>query len=220
MSAGAPKLWSWGAGPGSISYEAFDAARRGLNRRLAAYLLRRMAGSWSATPRALEAGSGPGSCSSVLAARMPALRPVILDFDTEPLAIAAGRDARVAPVGGDLYRLPFADGSFDLVFSSSTMEHLDAFGGAFGEMVRVTRPGGRLFVGVPYKFGPFLPFRLVPPAHPAAVWVGTLFGRADLEAACRLGGVIVEEARRYFFGCFIGLLLAKERAPAASPGRV
>jgi SAM-dependent methyltransferase len=204
------RLWSWGAGPGSLSYAAFDAARRGLDRRLGAYLLQRMTGAWSATPRTLEAGSGPGYCSSVLAALMPALQPVVLDVDREPLAIAAARDRRVAPVGGDLYRLPFADGTFDLVFNSSTMEHLDAFGPALAEMVRVTRAGGRLFVGVPHKFGPFLPCALVPSGHPVSVWMGKLFGRAELVAACRAAGAVVEEAHRYFFGCFIGLLLSKK----------
>jgi SAM-dependent methyltransferase len=204
------RLWSWGAGPGSLSYAAFDAARRGLDRRLGAYLLRRMTGAWSATPRTLEAGSGPGYCSSVLAGLMPGLQPVVLDVDREPLTIAATRDGRVAPVGGDLYRLPFADGTFDLVFNSSTMEHLDRFGPALAEMVRVTRAGGRLFVGVPHKFGPFLPFTLVPPGNPAAVWMGKLFGRAELVAACRVAGVVVGETHRYFFGCFIGLLLSKQ----------
>jgi ubiquinone/menaquinone biosynthesis C-methylase UbiE len=212
-AASPPRLWSWGAGPGSLSYAAFDAARRGLDRRLGAYLLRRMAGAWSPTPRSLEAGSGPGYCSSVLSALMPGLHPVVLDVDREPLEIAAARNGRVAPVGGDLYRLPFADETFDLVFNSSTMEHLDQFGAALGEMVRVTRAGGRLFVGVPHKFGPFLPFALVPSGHPAAVWMGKLFGRAELVAACRPAGVVVHEAHRYFFGCFIGLLLSKKGPP-------
>ena len=72
-----------------------------------------------------------------------------------------------------------------------------------------------LFVGVPHKFGPFLPFALVPSGHPAAVWMGKLFGQNELVAACRLPGVVVEETWRYFFGCFIGLLMSKVPAPGA-----
>ncbi|MGH7276369.1 MAG: methyltransferase domain-containing protein [Candidatus Rokuibacteriota bacterium] len=216
MSSASPRLWSLGAGPGSASYEAFDAARRSLNRRLAARLLRRMEGAWSAAPRTLEAGSGPGYCSSILATMKPEIRAAILDFDREPLAIAAARDARIAAIQGDLYRIPFADGSFDLVFNSSTMEHLDSFAPALAEMVRVTRSGGKLFVGVPYRFGPFLPFNLVPAGYGVADWMGTLFSRTELVAACGAARVVVEETHRYFFGCFIGLLLSKERRPEAA----
>jgi SAM-dependent methyltransferase len=205
----APPLWSFGGGPGTAAYACFDAARNRLNVRLAAYLDRRMAGAWSPRPRTLEAGSGPGRCSSLLAGRRRGLTATLLDFDPAPLRLATARDGDLRAVRADLGRMPFADGAFDLVFNSSTMEHLDDFGGALAEMARVTRPGGRVFVGVPYRFGPFLPFVLLPPGSAAAVWMGRLYGRAALEAACADKGLAVEECRRYFFGCFIGLLMRR-----------
>ena len=203
-------LWSLGGGPGSASYEVFDTARRRLNRRLAAYLHRRMAGRWTALPRSLEAGSGPGYCSSVLVDLKPDVHATLLDLDREPLSLAHERDARLGRVEGDLYTLPFPDQSFDLVFNSSTMEHLGSFALALAEMIRVTRDGGTIFVGVPYKYGPFAPFTWLPVTHGVSVWMGTLFTQADLRAACRAPGVVVEDSVRYFFGCFIGLFMVKE----------
>jgi len=39
-------------------------------------------------------------------------------------------------------RMPFADGSFDLVISNATLEHIHNFDLFFGECARVTSPGG------------------------------------------------------------------------------
>jgi len=169
-----------------------------------------MAGRWTERPRSLEAGSGPGYCSSVLADLKPDVRVTLLDLDREPLVLARERDARLVDVEGDLYRMPFLDQSFDLVFNSSTMEHLGSFASALGEMVRVTRPGGGIFVGVPYRFGPFVPFTVLPETHRVSVWMGTLFTHADLRAACQAPGLVVEDSVRYFFGCFIGLFMIRE----------
>lgn len=47
--------------------------------------------------------------------------------------------------------IPFPDGSFDFVISVDMMEHLPAGprAKAIGEFVRVTRPGGKIFIAVP-----------------------------------------------------------------------
>lgn len=203
------KLWSLGGGPSSPVYQAFDAARNVLNRGLARYLQRHLPRDRPGAARTLEAGSGPAFCSSLLGAVPGDARATILDFDAEVLALGTARDGHLAAVQGDLYRLPFRNGAFDLVFNSSTLEHLDSFSRALEEMARVTRPGGRLFVGVPYRYGPFLPFTLVPRAHPVSVWMGKLYGRGELRTACEKCGLHVEEVRLYFFGCFSGALLRK-----------
>jgi SAM-dependent methyltransferase len=46
--------------------------------------------------------------------------------------------------------LPFEDGSVDLVFSYHTLEHLERYLFALGEIHRVLRHGGRFLVGLPY----------------------------------------------------------------------
>lgn len=52
-------------------------------------------------------------------------------------------------------RLTYADGTFDLAYAMSVLEHIEGDGGDFaavGEMLRVLKPGGRLILSVP--FGP------------------------------------------------------------------
>jgi SAM-dependent methyltransferase len=58
--------------------------------------------------------------------------------------------------GGDVRQLPFADGSFDAIYSMGTIEHFDASDVAVREMFRVLKPGGRAIIGVPNRFDPFL----------------------------------------------------------------
>jgi SAM-dependent methyltransferase len=49
----------------------------------------------------------------------------------------------------DICRLTYADGSFDLVLSSDTLEHVPDFHAALRETRRVLRPGGRHIFTVP-----------------------------------------------------------------------
>ncbi len=51
--------------------------------------------------------------------------------------------------------LPFADGSFDLTFSHEVLEHVADDRAVLAEMVRVTRPGGRIVLFVPNRLYPF-----------------------------------------------------------------
>ena len=53
-------------------------------------------------------------------------------------------DRFVGVLRGDATRLPFADGSFDVVLTSEVLEHIQDDVGAIAEMVRVLRPGGVL----------------------------------------------------------------------------
>ena len=156
------KLWSFGRGPGSLSYKIFDALRRYLNGKLSSYLFLRAKKENFVNIKTLEAGSGPGFCSSLLVGKDGVHSSVILDFDREPLSIAAKRNDGVMGVQGDLLHIPFKDSSFDLVFNSSTMEHLDSFNTAFKEIVRVAQDRGKIFIGVPYKYGPFFAFNFLP----------------------------------------------------------
>ena len=64
-------------------------------------------------------------------------------------------------------RLTYADGTFDLAYALSVMEHIEGDGGdaaAVGEMLRVVKPGGRIVLSVP--FGPkFVEQRIAGLAH-------------------------------------------------------
>ena len=53
----------------------------------------------------------------------------------------------------DARRLPFASAAFDLAVSQETVEHVDDPFLAVREMVRVVRPGGRIYLQVPFVIG-------------------------------------------------------------------
>ncbi len=75
-----------------------------------------------------------------------------------PRCFIAGAPAAVA-LGFVNYRagfqdatgLPYPDSSFDLVYSISVVEHIPDDAAAISEMLRVTRPHGRVIVEVPYR---------------------------------------------------------------------
>jgi SAM-dependent methyltransferase len=54
-------------------------------------------------------------------------------------------------MGGVCESLPFADGSFDVVFSHEVLEHVQDDRAACREMARVLRPGGRAVIFVPNR---------------------------------------------------------------------
>jgi SAM-dependent methyltransferase len=76
-----------------------------------------------------------------------------------PIAAAArdelGRDALRAAIA-DVRWLPFADASFDAIYSMGTVEHFAETQEALGEIRRVLKPGGRAIIGVPNRHDPFL----------------------------------------------------------------
>ncbi len=49
----------------------------------------------------------------------------------------------------DGVRLPFRDGTFDVVIASDVLEHIKDDSGAMTEMARVLRPGGSMIISVP-----------------------------------------------------------------------
>jgi SAM-dependent methyltransferase len=71
----------------------------------------------------------------------------IVALDTDRVTLAE-HDAREQVLGCG-QRLPYADDSFDLVFSEYVFEHLDDPTAALGEIDRVLRPGGEVIILVP-----------------------------------------------------------------------
>ena len=101
--------------------------------------------------QALEIGCGSGAVTRALAERIaPNGKAVGLDACASLLPIArrladeAGLGSLMEVRQGDCRDLPFADASFDVTLAVTTLSHVPNAERALQEMVRVTRPGGRL----------------------------------------------------------------------------
>ncbi|MEX2026589.1 MAG: methyltransferase domain-containing protein, partial [Pirellulaceae bacterium] len=93
--------------------------------------------------RVLEVGSGLGILAAEVAAAAEGVEVIGLERSSEQIA-AATSAPRVHYVQGDAHELPFADGSFDLVYCRYLLEHVANPVRVLSEMRRVTRPGGRV----------------------------------------------------------------------------
>lgn len=60
------------------------------------------------------------------------------------------------------YRLPYPDGTFDLLISNQVMEHVQDYRGTLAEMRRVLKPGGMCLHLFPARWRPIEPHVMVP----------------------------------------------------------
>jgi ubiquinone/menaquinone biosynthesis C-methylase UbiE len=109
----------------------------------------------------LEIGAGTGYFSLNLAQLGLIERPTVSDISDgmlERLAATAGElGVAVATVRTEAEQLPFEDESFDLVFGHAVLHHIPDLPRAFGEFMRVLRPGGTIaFCGEPSRYGDLL----------------------------------------------------------------
>jgi len=97
--------------------------------------------------RLLDAGCGGGDIARELAAAVgPDGEVVALDFSAATLAAARERHdgSPVSYLTGDVCALEQADDSFDGVWCERVLQHVTEPDVAIGELIRVTRPGGRV----------------------------------------------------------------------------
>jgi SAM-dependent methyltransferase len=102
----------------------------------------------------------------------------------------------------DIRGLPFADDSFDFVYTMGTIEHIREYELAIREIARVLKPDGRAIIGVPRKWDPFL--------RPVVVWIlerfdlypyspEKAFSARGLRRAVERNGLTVEEGTGLLF---------------------
>ena len=137
----AETIWNWDSPSG----------RRRADRRARIFVDE---GGLSAGRLALELGCGTGIFLEKVA---PAgARIVGLDLSADLLAKARARLVAVTNVvlhRGNAERMPYAPSSFDTVYGSSVLHHLD-LDRALGEVFRVLRPGGRCVFTEPNILNP------------------------------------------------------------------
>ncbi|RLC95673.1 MAG: class I SAM-dependent methyltransferase [Chloroflexi bacterium] len=101
--------------------------------------------------RVLDVGCGVGMYTAAFLRETPHVLGIEIEF--ERAMEARGRAAGVAQSPGE--RLPFPDSAFDVIFSHEVLEHVADDRACVVEMVRVTRPGGRIVIFVPNRLYPF-----------------------------------------------------------------
>ncbi|NMR18797.1 demethylmenaquinone methyltransferase [Cellulomonas fimi] len=108
--------------------------------------------------RVLDLAAGTGTSSAPFADA--GVEVVPCDFSFGMLEVGKRRRPDLGFVAGDATRLPFADASFDAVTISFGLRNVVDTVGALREMLRVTRPGGRLVV-CEFSHATWAPFRTV-----------------------------------------------------------
>ncbi|MCD8128305.1 MAG: class I SAM-dependent methyltransferase [Oscillospiraceae bacterium] len=103
--------------------------------------------------RLLDVGCGAGHLGFAVLEAGDFSAADFVDIDPQATDIARQRTAargladRVTVQTADVQALPFADGSFDLIVSRSSLQFWADQTRAFSELTRVLRPDGRAYVG-------------------------------------------------------------------------
>lgn len=202
------KSWQIVGGESSFAYKAFHWLRGMVNRRLVRFLI---ADGENAPMIALEAGSGPAQGASLMAEKENVFS-VAVDIDIEALREARRRDPDLPAVVADMTDMPFPENTFDLVWNSSTVEHLADTDAAVRELARVAKDDGRVFVGVPYAWGPLF-FQPIVSGTDLGEWLGPVFTQRRLKELFTRAGLIPVRAIKYFLWFFIGIEGRKKPPP-------
>jgi SAM-dependent methyltransferase len=100
--------------------------------------------------KALDAGCGPGVITAVMGERVGSQGSVLgVDIHPQRLADARAHCATLPQCSflqGDLRKLDLASDTFDYVWCQYVLEYLPDPQAALAELIRVTRPGGRVVV--------------------------------------------------------------------------
>jgi demethylmenaquinone methyltransferase / 2-methoxy-6-polyprenyl-1,4-benzoquinol methylase len=108
--------------------------------------------------RVLDLAAGTGTSS--LPYLQAGAQVVPCDFSLGMLREGKKRHPRLPLTAGDATRLPFKDDAFDAVTISFGLRNVQDYGVALAEMLRVTRPGGRVVI-CEFSHPTWAPFRTV-----------------------------------------------------------
>lgn len=108
--------------------------------------------------RVLDLAAGTGTSSSPFAAAGASVFPT--DISMGMLRVGKVQQPGLHFVAGDALQLPYADESFDAVTISYGLRNVEDTASACKEMLRVTRPGGRVVIA-----------EFSTPTHPVFRWL-------------------------------------------------
>jgi len=92
----------------------------------------------------LDLGGGTGINALALAGA--GARVTVADFSRSMLARARAKGVKARLIRADAAELPLPDGSFDIVLVSDAWHHFRRQGRVIGEIQRLLRSGGRLYI--------------------------------------------------------------------------
>lgn len=155
--------------------------------------------------RVLDAGCGSGDVSAAIVACGPG-RVTAVGLDIKPRHLKQA-PASVRTVAGDVRRLPFADGTFDIVVCSLFLHHFDGGSAAavlkdlYAQARRVLIVNDLRRAAVPYAFArvvfPWI-FRSAVSVHDGLVSIRRSFTVPELREAFVAAGIPHVEIRRSF----------------------
>jgi SAM-dependent methyltransferase len=190
--------------------DAFTYGRMKLARRIVDAI-----GATGAGRSLLDAGCGTGFFLRALAAQ--GFRGVGIDLAWEMLLRASETGTSAPLVYGDVRRLPFPSGSFDVLVSVEVVRYLHDAGAAFAEYHRVLRPGGACVVTAAPRFASH-GYALVNRLNAALRLTSRIKARQYFETAGSLRRKMIGAgfADVRVDACFLGPFIALEKvAPAA-----
>jgi SAM-dependent methyltransferase len=120
-------------------------------------------------------------------------------------AVKAGRLAPGRTIAGDGNRLPFRDGTADVSFSSNVLEHVPDAARFLNETIRVTRPGGIIYLSFTAWYSPW-------GGHETAPWHFLGGHRAARRYEQRHGRPPGNKFGTSLFACHVGPTLRMARA--------
>ena len=128
---------------GNFSSHASDYdSYASVQKRVVEILCDKLFGYTSQTGPLLDIGTGTGALASAILNRCPEQQLVVMDIAHGMTKRAVQRLPRVKACDGDARSLPFDNGGFAGVVSSSVYQWIDDLPSAFSEVARVLEPGG------------------------------------------------------------------------------
>ncbi|WP_456387977.1 class I SAM-dependent methyltransferase [Profundibacter sp.] len=105
----------------------------------------------------LDLGCGVGSLARRIARESGAASVTAIDTDTVQIERAIKKSGGVNYLTGTAEALPLADASLDAIVMMKSLHHvpIPEMDAAFGEMMRVLRPRGQIYICEPAYEGPF-----------------------------------------------------------------
>ncbi|MBI5651428.1 MAG: ubiquinone/menaquinone biosynthesis methyltransferase [Chloroflexi bacterium] len=108
--------------------------------------LRRIAARLARPPRdgrALDLATGTGDFAAALRDIEPSVRVVGIDFAMEMMRLGQAKYPATNFIAGDMLQLPLNNSYFDCAVNGFVLRNVADVRGAFAEMYRVLKPGGR-----------------------------------------------------------------------------